>query len=62
MMPSNLAPDRLHLFVIGPGFGESIVIRVPPDHWLVVDSCKPGERAAALEVVGRYGGQLVARS
>jgi len=58
MMPSNLAADRLYLFVIGPGFGESIVIRVPPDHWLVVDSCKPGERAAALEVVGRYGGQF----
>jgi hypothetical protein len=57
MMPSDLAADRLYLFVIGPGFGESVVIRVPPDHWVVVDSCKPGERAAALEVLGRYGGQ-----
>ena len=57
MMPPHLAADRLYLFVIGPGFGESIVIRVPPDQWVVVDSCKPGERAAALEVLGRYGGE-----
>jgi hypothetical protein len=57
MMPTDLAAERLYLFVIGPGFGESVVIRVPPDHWVVVDSCKPGERAAALEVIGRYGGQ-----
>jgi hypothetical protein len=57
MMPSDLAADRLYLFVIGPGFGESVVIRVPPEHWVVVDSCKPGERAAALDVLGRYGGQ-----
>lgn len=57
MMPEKLVPDRLYMFVIGPGFGESVVIRVPPDHWVVIDSCKPGERAAALEVLSRYSGQ-----
>jgi len=57
MMPAALVPNRLYLFVIGPGFGESIVIRVPPRHWIVIDSCKPGERAAALEILGRFDGE-----
>lgn len=35
-----LLPDLLYLFVFGPGFGESIVVRVPPDEWLVVDSLR----------------------
>lgn len=33
----NLDPDLLHLVVFGPGFGESVLVRVPPDAWLVVD-------------------------
>lgn len=57
MMPAELKADRLYLFVIGPGFGESIVIHVPPGNWIVIDSCKPGERAAALEVLSRYTGK-----
>ena len=35
-----LLPDLLYLFVFGPGFGESIVVRVPPDEWIVVDSLR----------------------
>jgi len=35
-----LLPDLLYLFVFGPGFGESIVLRVPPDEWIVVDSLR----------------------
>src|SRR4051794_33915521 len=59
MMPAApLTPDRLYLFVIGPGFGESIVVRVPPHHWVVIDSCKPGGRAAALEILTRYSGDF----
>src|SRR5439155_1341862 len=57
MMPAELIPDRLYMFVVGPGFGESIVIRVPPANWLVIDSCKPGERAAALEILSQYRGE-----
>ncbi len=56
MMPAILQNDRLYVFVVGPGFGESIIVRVPPAHWLVVDSCKPGERAAALEFLTRFDG------
>jgi Metallo-beta-lactamase superfamily len=35
-----LQPDLLYLFVFGPGFGESIVTRIPPDEWFVVDSLR----------------------
>jgi hypothetical protein len=33
--------DRLlHLVVFGPGFGESIALRIPPGRWLIVDSLR----------------------
>ena len=37
---TSLAPfgDELIVIVMGPGNGESVLIRWPPDHWLVVDS------------------------
>ena len=36
----DLAPlgDDLLLLVMGPGIGESVIVRWPPDCWLVVDS------------------------
>ncbi len=35
----------------------------PPDHWVVVDSCKPGERAAALgSRLAATAGNVAARS
>ncbi len=58
MMPDALDSDRLYLFTFGPGLGESIVVRVPPSHWIVVDSCRIGDRAAARQVLSRYGGEL----
>jgi Metallo-beta-lactamase superfamily len=35
-----LEPDLLYMFAFGPGFGESIVLRIPPDEWMVVDSLR----------------------
>lgn len=37
---ADLAPfgDELVLLVMGPGLGESVLVRWPPDSWLVVDS------------------------
>jgi beta-lactamase superfamily II metal-dependent hydrolase len=32
-------PDRLVLYVLGPGFGESQVIAFPDGRWMVVDGC-----------------------
>ncbi len=58
MMPVSLDRERLYVFVFGPGFGESIAVRVPPDEWLVIDSCRIAKQAAALHVLRRYGGKL----
>ena len=58
MMPvAPLDEERLYVFVFGPGFGESIAVRVPPDEWLVIDSCRIANQAAALHVLRRYGGK-----
>ncbi|HSN98456.1 MAG TPA: MBL fold metallo-hydrolase [Candidatus Nanopelagicales bacterium] len=34
-----LAPDTLYVFVFGPVYGESVVLRIPPEHWVVIDGC-----------------------
>ncbi len=57
MMPEELDADYLYLFVFGPGKGESIAIRVPPDLWVIVDSCRVAGKAAAMHVLPKYGGQ-----
>lgn len=36
--PLGLAHHQLHVVVFGDGEGESIVVSVPPDTWLIVDS------------------------
>jgi len=33
----------MHLLVLGPGTGESVILRVPPGDWLVVDSFRRGD-------------------
>lgn len=52
-LPDQLDPELLYLFVFGPGRGESIAVRVPPRHWIVVDSCRIGCKAAAKQVLDR---------
>jgi len=37
---ASLVPDALYVFVFGPGYGESIVLRIPPAHWIVIDGCR----------------------
>lgn len=39
----SLDPALLYLIVFGPGYGESIVVRVPENTWLVVDSLRAAE-------------------
>ncbi len=56
MMPQTLAHDRLYAFVFGPGQGECTVLWVPPGIWIVIDSCKVGNQAAALHVLAKYPG------
>lgn len=31
--------DELEISVFGPGFGESIVVHLGNDHWIIIDSC-----------------------
>jgi len=42
----QLRADLLYVIVLGPGFGESILVRVPPASWLVVDSFRRQADAA----------------
>lgn len=44
----------LVVIVFGPGFGESIAIRVPPDTWIVVDGCKTGEVSPAAQLLADH--------
>jgi hypothetical protein len=54
MFPTVLNPDRLYLFVLGPSAGESIIVRVPDNTWLVVDSFRHNGRPAASYVLETY--------
>jgi len=41
-MLTPLNNDLLYLIVFGPGFGESVCLRIPPGHWVVIDGCSRG--------------------
>src|SRR5689334_3896003 len=45
--------DRLQVLLLGPGFGESVLVRVPgdPPGWLVVDSLLSDRRHGAHSAV-----------
>ena len=49
-------PDELELSVLGPGFGESILVHAGQGHWIAVDSCVSAEGDCAalkyLEAIG----------
>lgn len=40
--PTGPAPDELEFTLIGPGFGESAVVHLGGNEWIVVDSCCRG--------------------
>ena len=56
----ELRPDLLYLFVLGPCKGETVLLRVPPDHWMIIDSFQVGRprRPAAEPIITRYGGRV----
>lgn len=49
-----LAQGCLHLFLLGPGLGESLVCRTPGGHWLVVDSYQNTEGVLPAIVLKHY--------
>ena len=53
-MSLRLRDDLLYSVVFGPGYGESVVVRIPPDEWVVVDSCTVGGRSPALELLSEH--------
>lgn len=57
---NEIAPDLLYVFVVGPGTGETVLILIPPERWVIIDSFKYGRpsRPAAGAIVSRYGGKV----
>ena len=57
----EIDPELLYLFVVGPGTGETVLLRIPPERWMIIDSLKCGRpsRPAAESIVSRYGGKVV---
>jgi Metallo-beta-lactamase superfamily len=55
-----LSDELLYLFVLGPGTGETVLLRIPPDLWVVVDSFRCAGRAAAEFVLAKHKGQVAA--
>ena len=53
----NPGPDELEVVLIGPGYGESIVVHLGHGEWAVVDSCvrSRGGRSAPLEYLDKLG-------
>jgi len=52
-----LEPDSLTLFAFGPGYGELVIVRAPPNEWLVIDGCAVGKRGYATSVLDHYQAQ-----
>lgn len=57
--PGSTAPQRheIEIVVFGPGVGESVLVHLGENDWIVIDSCRyPGDsRAAALCYLERLG-------
>jgi beta-lactamase superfamily II metal-dependent hydrolase len=62
------APDQIEITLLGPGFGETLVVHVGSNRWLIVDSCvdaATGNPAAldylnALDVPSESAVELIA--
>lgn len=60
--PTRLRDDLLYLCVLGPGTGETLALRIPPDQWVLVDSfdCDSPSRPAGEFLLRHFGGNLAA--
>jgi beta-lactamase superfamily II metal-dependent hydrolase len=59
-LPASLDAGLMYVFVVGPGVGESILVRAPGSKWLVVDGCRVGDDGSApLALLKRYGARQV---
>jgi len=55
-----LDPNLLYFFVLGPGTGETVLLRVPSDQWIIIDSFANAGRPASDAIVTDYGGSVAA--
>jgi hypothetical protein len=53
-LPAALDRRRLHLFILGSGLGEAVLVALPKDGWLVIDGCGPKKFLPVLEMLRRY--------
>lgn len=53
-LPAVLDRTFLHVFVLGSGAGEAVLVALPKDGWLVIDGCGPRKALPALELLRRY--------
>jgi hypothetical protein len=53
--PGPFRADLLYLVVFGPGYGESVMLRVPDIGWVIVDSLRLGSVTPALELLDDLG-------
>ena len=56
-----LAPDRLQVLVFGPGTGELVLVRAPPNDWMVIDGCRVGTTSYGLQTIQHYQAQANVR-
>lgn len=54
------APDQIEVTLIGPGYGECVVVHFGGGHWGVIDSCidSGSSEPAALRYLSRIGVQI----
>src|SRR5947209_18609826 len=50
-MLTDLKPGLLYLIVFEPGFGESILLRIPPSDWVIIDGCTVGKSCSPFELL-----------
>lgn len=56
-MPTAPTPSEFELSVIGPGYGEALLVHVGGGHWVLIDSCldSASKRPAALAYLESIG-------
>jgi hypothetical protein len=57
-LPDTLQANLLYLIVLGAGTGETVLLRVPPDQWVLIDSFRCAGRPAGEFVVKKYSGRI----
>lgn len=50
----ELDPQRLWMWVFGPGVGELVVVRAPPGKWLIIDGCRAKRVSYAERLLDYY--------